>query len=427
MPLKTPSFLEAFWFWLKLGFISFGGPAGQIATMHQELVERKQWITEESFMHALNYCMLLPGPEAQQLATYLGWLMHRTWGGIVAGVLFILPSLFILIALSWFYVSFGHNEWITAVFDAIKPAVVAIVFHAAYRIGKKTLHNLPLGLTALTSFAAIYFFNIPFPWIVLAAALFGFVISQKDSVATNVRVIATPDTHRFQTKTFFKYLCIGLSLWLIPVLSLTLIFGPTNTYTQMSWFFTKAALLTFGGAYAVLPYVYQASVEHFQWLSATQMLDGLALGESTPGPLIMIVAFVGFIAGHSKELLNGEYPFLAGAFGAVVATWFTFLPSFLFILLGAPLVKSSQNNSKYTKPLQFITAAVVGVIINLGIFFTSHIFWPNGFSQTPNLLAVLITALSIWLLFKKQYSIIKMLGLAACIGVISKSFLLISI
>jgi len=422
MPLKTPSFLEAFWFWLKLGFISFGGPAGQIATMHQELVERKQWVTEESFMHALNYCMLLPGPEAQQLATYLGWLMHRTWGGIVAGVLFILPSLFILIALSWLYVSYGHNEWVAVIFDAIKPAVVAIVFHAAYRIGKKTLHNLPLSLTALVSFAAIYFLNIPFPWIVLAAAVFGYVSSQKNGVTTNIDIVAPSNPHRFQTKTFFKYLCIGLSLWFIPMLSLILIFGFTNTYTQMSWFFTKAALLTFGGAYAVLPYVYQASVEHFQWLSATQMLDGLALGESTPGPLIMIVAFVGFIASHSKELLGGEYPFLAGTLGAVVATWFTFLPSFLFILLGAPLVKSSQNNSKYTKPLQFITAAVVGVIINLGIFFTSHIFWPNGFSQTPNLLAVLITALSIWLLFKKQYSIIKMLGLAASIGLIHKAF-----
>lgn len=427
MPLKTPSFLEAFWFWLKLGFISFGGPAGQIATMHQELVERKQWVTEESFMHALNYCMLLPGPEAQQLATYLGWLMHRTWGGIVAGVLFILPSLFILIALSWLYVSYGHNEWITAIFDAIKPAVVAIVFHAAYRIGKKTLHNLSLGLTALVSFSAIYFLNIPFPWIVLAAAVFGYVSSQKNGETTNIDIVALSNPHRFQTKTFFKYLCIGLSLWLIPMLSLILIFGFTNTYTQMSWFFTKAALLTFGGAYAVLPYVYQASVEHFQWLSATQMLDGLALGESTPGPLIMIVAFVGFIAGHSKELLGGEYPFLAGALGATVATWFTFLPSFLFILLGAPLVKSSQNNSKYTKPLQYITAAVVGVIINLGIFFTSHIFWPNGFSQTPNLLAVLITALSIWLLFKKQYSIIKMVGLAASIGLIHRAFLLVSI
>ncbi|MFM8151804.1 MAG: chromate transporter, partial [Polynucleobacter victoriensis] len=274
---------------------------------------------------------------------------------------------------------------------------------------------------------AIYFLNIPFPWIVLAAAAFGYVSSQKNGETTNIDIVALSNPHRFQTKTFFKYLCIGLSLWFIPMLSLLLIFGLTNTYTQMSWFFTKAALLTFGGAYAVLPYVYQASVEHFQWLSATQMLDGLALGESTPGPLIMIVAFVGFIAGHSKELLGGEYPFLAGALGAEVATWFTFLPSFLFILLGAPLVKSSQNNSKYTKPLQFITAAVVGVIINLGIFFTSHIFWPNGFSQTPNLLAVLITALSIWLLFKKQYSIIKMLGLAASIGVIYKAFLLISI
>lgn len=427
MSLQAPSFLEAFWFWLKLGFISFGGPAGQIATMHQELVEKKQWVTEESFMHALNYCMLLPGPEAQQLATYLGWLIHRTWGGIVAGVLFILPSLFILIALSWLYISFGHNEWINAIFDAIKPAVVAIVFHAAYRIGKKTLRNLSLALTSVASFVAIYFFNVPFPWIILVAGLLGYLHSKNKQGTSPTASDPIQNTQNFETKTFFKHLSIGLSLWLIPITSLLMIFGWTNTYTQMSWFFTKAALLTFGGAYAVLPYVYQASVEQFQWLSATQMLDGLALGESTPGPLIMIVAFVGFIAGHTQELLGPEYPFMSGALGGLIATWFTFLPSFLFILLGAPLVQSSQNNHKYAKPLQFITAAVVGVIINLGIFFTSNIFWPNGFNQYPNLLAAQITALSIWLLFHRQYSIIKMLGTAACIGLIHKAFLLINI
>jgi chromate transporter len=427
MSLQAPSFLEAFWFWLKLGFISFGGPAGQIATMHQELVEKKKWVTEESFMHALNYCMLLPGPEAQQLATYLGWLMHRTWGGIVAGALFILPSLFILIALSWLYISFGHNQWINAVFDAIKPAVVAIVFHAAYRIGKKTLRNLSLALTSAASFVAIYFFNVPFPWIILVAGLLGYLSSQNRQAMAPIASDSIQHIQNFQTKTFFKHLSIGLSLWLIPIVSLFLIFGWANTYTQMSWFFTKAALVTFGGAYAVLPYVYQASIEQFQWLSATQMLDGLALGESTPGPLIMIVAFAGFIAGHSQELLGPEYSFMAGAFGALIATWFTFLPSFLFILLGAPLVKSSENNSKYAKPLQFITAAVVGVIINLGIFFTSHIFWTNDFTQYPNLLSVAIAIVSGWALFRQQYSIVKIISIAACIGIISKALPYINI
>lgn len=427
MSPHAPSFLEAFWFWLKLGFISFGGPAGQIATMHQELVERKRWVTEESFMHALNYCMLLPGPEAQQLATYLGWLMHQTWGGIAAGLLFILPSLFILIALSWLYISFGHNEWITAIFNAIKPAVVAIVFHAAYRIGKKTLQNSSLALTSAGSFIAIYFFEIPFPWIILVAALLGYLISKNEQAPFAIENDPTQNTQNFQAKTFFKHLSIGLSLWLIPITSLFLIFGWANTYTQMSWFFTKVALLTFGGAYAVLPYVYQASVEQFQWLSAAQMIDGLALGESTPGPLIMIVAFVGFIAGHSQDVLGSGNSFMAGAFGALIATWFTFLPSFLFILLGAPLVKSSQNKTKYAKPLQFITAAVVGVIINLGIFFTSHIFWPNGFNQYPDLFSILIAAVAIWALFKKQYSIIKIMTLAACIGLTHKALLYINV
>jgi chromate transporter len=407
--ILVPSLSEAFWFWLKLGFISFGGPAGQIATMHQELVERKKWISEENFLHALNYCMLLPGPEAQQLATYLGWLMHRTWGGVIAGVLFILPSLLLFIGLSWVYLIFGEQAWLITLFDTVKPAVIAIIFFAAYKMGKKTLTNVSLTTVCLITFIALLVFNIPFPLVILGAGMAGFIhhkvrpqISSEASVTTQTK---------FSNQAFFKIGVSGLILWLIPFALLISVFGWGNTYSQMSWFFTKAAFLTFGGAYAVLPYVHQASVEQFQWLTSTQILDGLALGEVTPGPLIMIVAFVGFLGSFKQELLGIENLFWAGALGAIVATWFTFLPSFMFILLGAPLVERSKQYNRLNQILKFITAAVIGMILHLGSFFMIHVYWPNGFTQNPELLSIGITLVSLYLLFIRQWSIMQIIGL----------------
>ncbi|MDF3934743.1 chromate efflux transporter, partial [Pseudomonas citronellolis] len=391
------SLCEALLFWLKLGFISFGGPAGQIAIMHQELVERRRWISERRFLHALNYCMLLPGPEAQQLATYIGWLMHRTWGGIIAGALFVLPSLFILIGLSWLYVAFGEVPVVAGLFYGIKPAVTAIVVHAALRIGSRALRNAWLWALAAASFVAIFAVGVPFPLIVLAAALLGYLggrlLPARFAVgghhqAANARYgpaliddDTPPPAHaRFRWGRLLRLALAGAALWLLPMGLLCAAFGWHGTLTQMGWFFTKAALLTFGGAYAVLPYVYQGAVGHYGWLSPTQMIDGLALGETTPGPLIMVVAFVGFVGGYLQPMFHADQPFFTGALAASLVTWFTFLPSFLFILAGGPLVESTHNELKFTAPLTAITAAVVGVILNLALFFGYHVLWPRGFA-----------------------------------------------
>jgi chromate transporter len=411
--ISLPSLSEAFWFWLKLGFISFGGPAGQIATMHQELVERKKWISEETFLHALNYCMLLPGPEAQQLATYLGWLMHRTWGGIIAGVLFILPSLLLFIGLSWVYLIFDEQAWLITLFDTIKPAVIAIIFFSAYKMGKKTLTTPSLTAICLITFIALLVLNLPFPLVILGAAMAGLIYHKvKPSKTAKIELeIQLVNQTKLSGHHFLKIGLSGALLWLMPFVILISVFGWGNTYSQMSWFFTKAAFLTFGGAYAVLPYVYQASVEQFQWLTSTQILDGLALGEVTPGPLIMIVAFVGFLGSFKQELLGIENLFWAGALGAIVATWFTFLPSFMFILLGAPLVERSKQYDKLNQILKFITAAVVGMILHLGSFFMIHVYWPKGFAQHPELISIGITLISLYLLFIRRWSIMQIIGL----------------
>ncbi|RIZ70983.1 MAG: chromate efflux transporter, partial [Methylococcales bacterium] len=359
------SFSDAFRFWLKLGFISFGGPAGQIAIMHQELVERRRWISEQRFLHALNYCMLLPGPEAQQLAIYLGWLMHRTWGGVVAGLLFILPSLFLLILLSWIYLSYGHLPAVAGVLYGIKPAVTAIVLFAAHRIGSRTLKNSLLWSLAALAFFAIFVLHAPFPLIVLIAASLGAIGGRfaPDKFAMGGGHTAAkhhygpaliddntpiPEHAKFRWSHLFKIIAVGLFLWTSVMSYLTIHYGWNGALTQMGWFFTKAALLTFGGAYAVLPYVYQGAVDHYHWLSATQMIDGLALGETTPGPLIMIVTFVGFLAGWSQLPLASSTALISGLAGAIVVTYFTFLPSFLLILAGGPLVESTRNNLKFT-------------------------------------------------------------------------------
>lgn len=427
------TFRQALLFWLKLGFISFGGPAGQIAIMHQELVERRRWISERRFLHALNYCMLLPGPEAQQLATYLGWLLHRGAGGVVAGVLFVLPSLLILILLSWVYIAFGDVPLVAGLFYGIKPAVAAIVLQAAHRIGARALKHNGLWAIAAASFVAIFAFDVPFPLIVLGAALVGFlggrlvpaVFSQAGGHAAAGRSYgpALIDDHtpppphaRFRPARLAGLLVVGALLWALPMLLLTALFGWSGTLTQMAWFFTKAALLTFGGAYAVLPYVYQGAVGHYGWLTPTQMIDGLALGETTPGPLIMVVAFVGFVGAYVQPVFGADQAFLAGAVAACLVTWFTFLPSFLFILAGGPLVESTRHTPSFTAPLTAITAAVVGVILNLALFFGYHVLWPQGFGGPFDAPSALIALAAAWALFRFKRGVIEVLAGCALAG-----------
>jgi chromate transporter len=431
----TVSFREAFRYWLKLGFISFGGPAGQIAIMHQELVEKRRWISERRFLHALNYCMVLPGPEAQQLATYIGWLMHGTWGGIMAGALFVLPSLFILVGLSWIYMAYGHVNWVAGIFYGIKPVVTAIVLFAAYRIGSRALRNGLLWTIAGAAFLAIFVFGVPFPAIVMGAGILGYLGGQlvPDKFQTGGGHHAAgknfgpaliddhtpaPDHAQFQWGRLFRFAAVGLGLWTGVLALLIDQNGWQGTLTQMGWFFTKAALLTFGGAYAVLPYVYQGAVEHYQWLNATQMIDGLALGETTPGPLIMVVAFVGFVGGWGRELFGPDALLAAGAMGAAVATFFTFLPSFLFILIGGPLVEATHGDLKFTAPLTGITAAIVGVILNLAVFFAYHVLWPRGFGGPFEWPSALIGIAAFLALFRYQVGIIPVIGAGGLLGLL---------
>ena len=438
-PPAPVSFAEALRFWLKLGFISFGGPAGQIAIMHQELVERRRWISERRFLHALNYCMLLPGPEAQQLATYLGWLMHRTAGGIVAGALFVLPSLFILIALSWLYVAFGQTTIVAGLFYGIKPAVTAIVVHAAHRIGSRALKNGVLWAIAAAAFVAIFALQLPFPAIVAGAALIGWLggryLPAKFAIGGGHAAKAadfgpalldddtpTPAHASFSRTRLATVLAVGALLWLLPMALLTATLGWEHTLTRMGWFFTKAALLTFGGAYAVLPYVWQGAVTHYGWLTPTQMIDGLALGETTPGPLIMVVAFVAFVGGYfdgqMRALFGPEMLFAAGAGAALLVTWFTFLPSFVFILAGGPLVESTHGDLAFTAPLTAITAAVVGVILNLALFFAWHVLWPQGMAGGIEWPALAIAAGAGVALFRFKAGVIPVILVCGLAGLV---------
>ncbi|MBI2312234.1 MAG: chromate efflux transporter [Betaproteobacteria bacterium] len=442
-PLAPPAavgFGEALGYWLRLGFISFGGPAGQIAMMHQELVERRRWISERRFLHALNYCMVLPGPEAQQLATYIGWLMHGVKGGIVAGALFVLPSLFVLIALTWIYMAFGNVPAVAAVLYGIKPAVTAIVVFAAYRIGSRALKNAALWSIAAAAFVGIFAFDIPFPYIVLAAGLIGAIGGRLAPGKFRTGVghggaekqfgpalidDHTPSPHyaRFAWWRLGAFCAAGLAIWAGTLGGLLAQYGWRGDFTQMGWFFTKAALLTFGGAYAVLPYVYQGAVEHYGWLTGVQMIDGLALGETTPGPLIMVVAFVGFVGGWAKALLGPESLFLAGALGATVATFFTFLPSFLFIFAGAPLVEATHGDIKFIAPLTGITAAVVGVILNLAVFFAWHVLWPEASASAPfggrfEWFSALVGVAAFVALFRFKAGIIPVIGGCALSGLL---------
>lgn len=406
--------LAAFKFWLLLGFISFGGPAGQIALMHTELVEKRRWISERRFLHALNYCMLLPGPEATQLAIYIGWLMHGVLGGIVAGVLFLLPSLILITGLSAIYVAYGSTATVVALLYAVKPAIVAIVIAAAWRIGSRSLrHPLLVGLAVL-SFIAILL-DTPFPVVVLAAACIGWIgvriyppafASPTAHAAEGATPSApaliddttpTPPHARFTWRKVILATVAGIALVGLGLAAL----AQFERLFNMGWFFTKAALMTFGGAYAVLPYVYQGAVEHFQWLTAAQMIDGLALGETTPGPLIMIVAFVGYLG--------------AGLAGACVAAYFTFVPSFVFILAGGPVVEATRDDARMTAPLMAISAAVVGVIVSLAVFFGQHVFvTPAGIDYT----AIVIAVLSAVALVRYRVSTAKLISACAIFGLV---------
>jgi chromate transporter len=388
--IRHPGFTEAFLFWLKLGFISFGGPTGQIAIMHAELVEKKKWISEARFLHALNYCMLLPGPEAQQLATYVGWLLHKTWGGIVAGAFFVIPSIFILWGLSFIYVTLGNVPWVAAIFYGLKPAVLAIVAAAVIRIGSRALKNEVMWTMAAAAFVAIFFLHIPFPLIIISAAAIGFfggkwkrdkflVIRghgnrKAESVLDDLSSV--PDHAKPSWPQALRVCVVWVILWSAPVFLLSLWLGSQHTVVQEGIFFSKAALVTFGGAYAVLPYVAQQAVQTHHWLTAGQMLDGLGLAETTPGPLIMVTQFVGFLGGWNNP--GPLPPILAATLGALVTTWTTFTPCFLWIFLGGPYIEKLRGNEGLTTALSAVTAAVVGVVLNLAVWFGLHVIFPSA-------------------------------------------------
>ena len=384
----VPTFREALRFWIKLGWISFGGPAGQIAIMHKEMVERRRWLSEDHFLHALNFCMLLPGPEAQQLATYLGWRLHGARGGIAAGVLFVLPSVFILWGLSWLYMAGGDVKWVQGLFYGLIPAVIAIVISAVKRIGSKALKSPSLWTLALLSFVAIHFFKISFVVIILAAALVGYLGGKRfpgqfpagkghgKSGDQELSSVLLPPPPPATVARSVKITTLCLLLWWLPVLLCGQFLGWRSVQFQEGLFFSKAALVTIGGAYAVLPYVAQMAVEHYGWLGQRQMMAGLGLAETTPGPLIMVLQFVGFVAGWQQP--GNLPPLLAATLGAAITTWVTFLPCFLFVFLGAPHVEGLREKPALASALTAITAAVVGVILNLAIGFSIHALWPEG-------------------------------------------------
>lgn len=404
--VSQPTFRQALRFWIKLGFISFGGPAGQIAIMHKELVEKNRWISEGHFLHALNFCMLLPGPEAQQLATYLGWRLHGTKGGIAAGVWFVLPSAFILFGLSWLYIAGGHLPWLAAIFHGLLAAVIAVVAEAVLRIGKKALHSPGLWVIAVTSFGAIYFLGISFVYIIMGAALIGwmgnqFIPSQFPAGKGHGSAGDKDEPEELkldlvQSATLgrtIKVIAASLLLWSFPILGLSLWLGWESTPVQQGIFFSKAALVTFGGAYAVLPYVAQQAVENYAWLSHPQMMSGLALAETTPGPLIMVLQFVGFVGGWQHP--GALSPLEAATVGALITTWVTFVPCFLFVFLGAPHVEQLGEHPRLSAAMTAVTAAVVGVILNLGVHFVHHAVWPAASAGLDKSVDLFIAVLSV--------------------------------
>ncbi|MFD2246295.1 chromate efflux transporter [Pontibacter ruber] len=433
--IQKPSFKEAFLFWLKLGFISFGGPAGQIGIMHEFIVEQKKWVSDSRFLHALNYCMLLPGPEAQQLATYIGWLLHGVRGGLVAGILFVLPSVFILLGLSMVYVTYGTIPWVAALFYGLKPAVVAIVALALIKIGKKALVNWLHYVLALLSFILIYFLDVPFPLIILGAMVVAVVMlkfspgslqhrnaeekeaSDESGYYINAATVA-PETG-FSWKRIATQIAAALLLWALPFLLFYTLLQDFSFWNKLTMFFTKAALVTFGGAYAVLPYVAQVTVEKFNWLSNYQMIDGLALGETTPGPLIMVLAFVGFMAGYNH--FAGSL--LMGTVGLLTTTYYTFLPCFLFILAGAPIIERTHSNASIKAVLSIVTAAVVGVILNLTVYFgQAVVLGKAGGMLSVDYFSLAWIIVSIFAMYRFKVGMIPWIGVSALAGLVMYLF-----
>jgi chromate transporter len=447
VPRPAPVTLrEAFWVWLRIAALSFGGPAGQIAVMHRILVEEKRWIGEHRFLHALNYCMLLPGPEAQQLATYIGWLMHKTRGGIVAGGLFILPGMLSIMALSWVYALYGKLGFVSALFFGLKCAVLAIVMQAVVRIGSRALKNLTMRVMAAMAFVAIFFFGIPFPIIVFVAGFTGYLGGRAGHSAFQIggghsaaagTIVDDRDTllgeelpdHASPTiKQSARQAAVWLFLWLVPVAALIIMLGEGSVFTQIATFFSTMAVVTFGGAYAVLAYVAQQAVDAYQWLTPAEMLDGLAMAETTPGPLIMVLQYVAFMGAYRNP---GELsPLLAGTLGGLLATWVTFTPCFLWIFLGAPFIERMRGNAALSGAMSAITAAVVGVILNLSIWFTIHTIFrrvepftagPLRFDmpvfESVNFLALLLTAAAVFAVFRLKVSVFTVLAASSLIGV----------
>jgi chromate transporter len=412
MTSTAPTFREALRFWLKLGLISFGGPSGQIAIMHTELVENKKWISEERFLHALNFCMLLPGPEATQLATYCGWLLHRTWGGITAGVLFVLPSALLLWLLSFVYVMYGQVAWLGAAFNGLKPAVTAIVFAAVWHIGKRALKRSFHWGIAGAAFVSLFAFHAPFPAVVAAAALLG-LLFKPEQVEAPIAAKSALSESPSSLKHTLTVLAVSIALWWTPVLIAGLYQGWSGTLAQQGLFFSKAALVTFGGAYAVLPYVGQQAVENHGWLTASQMLDGLGLAETTPGPLIMVLQFVGFLGGWNKP--GGLSPLTAATLGAAMTTWTTFVPSFLFIFAGAPYIERLRHVAWLNHALSAVTAAVVGVILNLAVWFGGHVFFPS--QGQINWYAVVLATVAFFAIHRFKVSLLVVIAGCAVLSI----------
>ncbi|MBK6751555.1 MAG: chromate efflux transporter [Acidobacteria bacterium] len=434
------SFAEAFRFWVKLGFISFGGPAGQIAIMHRELVDKRRWLGEERVLHALNYCMLLPGPEAQQLAVYIGWLMHPTWGGIVAGAFFVIPSIFILLGLSYIYASYGHVPAVNGVLEGFKPVVVAIVVEALFKIGKRAIKRKVHYAIAALAFVSIFFLHTPFPLIVLGAAIVGLIgirfapaffaaptEKRKEDTATEndaERSLVFCDDaeqvdHTVPNRSrLFKILAVGGLLWILPFAVLIAWRGYGSLHVQEYKFFTVSALVTFGGAYAVLAYVTQAvTTAPYNWITPTQAVDGLALAETTPGPLIMVLQFVGFMAGWNNPV-EGLSPLASGIIGALITTYTTFLPSFLFIFLGAPYIEKLRGNMTLSGALSGVTAAVVGVILNLALVFGTAVIFVNGSTDNINWFAAAMSLAAFVALFRFKIDVLWVILSGGLIGLV---------
>jgi chromate transporter len=430
---RAPSFAEAFRFWLKLGFISFGGPTGQIAIMQTELVEKKKWISQSRFLHALNFCMLLPGPEATQLAIYVGWLLHKIRGGVVAGAFFVIPSIFVLWILSYIYAAYGNLPWIAAIFYGLKPAVTAIVLVAVIRIGRKALKNAVMWALAAVAFIAIYFFKTPFPVIVLAAAIVGFIggilwknkfqMRQSEDADARLSVISdeqeSPPHTRPDLRRAVLTAVLCLTLWLVPTIVAGALRGWNSILFKEGFFFSKAAVVTFGGAYAVLPYVAQQALFHYDWLKPGQMMDGLGLAETTPGPLIMVLQFVGFMGAWQHP--EGLPPLLAATLGALLTTWATFTPCFLWIFVGGPHIEQLRGNKKLSAALSAVTAAIVGVILNLAVWFALHAFLPSA--GLIDWFAIVLCAAAFVAMLRYKIDIIPVVLASGLLGLIWKLLL----